>query len=117
MCETLLKKEIRKIIFHLKSNKASSINEIFNRFLHLIIEKLILKITHLFQIYFTIDYHFKQFKKINIIIFLKLKKDDYSKFKMYKSIAFLNTLNKTFKTIIIIRLNDYIEENNLLSSK
>ena len=102
MCETLLKKEIRKIIFRLKSNKVSNINEMFNRFLRLIIEKLISKITHLFQIYFIIDYYFKEFKKVNIIIFRKFKKNDYSKFKVYKSIVFLNTLSKVFKTIIII---------------
>ena len=117
MCETLLKKEMRKIIFRLKSNKASNINKIFNRFLRLIIKELILKIIYLFQICFIIDYYFKKFKKVNIIIFRKFKKNDYLKFKIYKLIAFLSILNKTFKTIIIIRLNDYVEKNNLLLLK
>ena len=110
MCETLLKKKIRKIIFRSKSNKISNINKMFNRFLRLIIEKLISKITHFFQIYFIINYHLKEFKKVNIIILRKFKKNNYSKFKAYKSIAFLNTLNKTLKTIIIVRFNNYIKK-------
>ena len=93
---------MRKIIFRLKSNKVSNINKMFNRFLHLIIEKLISKITHFFQACFIIDHYLKEFKKINIIIFRKFKKNDYLKFKTYKSIALLNTLNKTFKMIIIV---------------
>ena len=68
---------MRKVIFRLKLNKVSSINEIFNRFLRLIIKELILKITHFFQICFTIDYYLKKFKEINIIIFRKFKKNDY----------------------------------------
>ena len=93
---------MRKIIFRLKSDKVSNINKMFNRFLRLIIKKLISKITHLFQTCFTIDYYFKEFKKVNIIIFQKFKKNDYSKLKTYKSIAFLNILNKTYKMMIII---------------
>ena len=115
--ETFLKKEMREIIFRLKSNKISGINEIFNRFLRLIIKKLILKITLFFQICFIIDYYFKKFKKVNIIIFRKFKKDDYSKFKIYKSIVFLSTLNKALKTIIIIQFNDYVEKKKILLSK
>ena len=115
--ETFLKKEMRKIIFYLKSNKISSINEMFNRFLRLIIKELISKITHFFQICFIIDYHFKEFKKVNIIIFRKFKKNDYSKLKAYKSIVFLNTLNKIFKTMIIVHFNDYIKKKNLLLLK
>ena len=60
---------MRKVIFYLKFDKVSNIDEMFNRFLRLIIEKLILKITYFFQICFIIDYHFKKFKKVNIIIF------------------------------------------------
>ena len=47
-CETLLKKEIRKIIFRLKFNKILNINKMFNRFLRFIIGKLISKIIYLF---------------------------------------------------------------------
>ena len=104
---------MRKVIFHLKFNRILNINEIFNRFLRLIIKKLISKITHFFQIYFIIDYHFKEFKKVNIIIFRKFKKKNYSKFKAYKSIVFLNILNKVFKTMIIVQFNDYIKKKNL----
>ena len=108
---------MRKIIFHSKFNKISNINKMFNLFLRLIIEELISKITSFFQIYFIIDYHFKEFKKVNIIIFRKFKKNDYSKFKMYKSIAFLRTLSKIFKIIIIIRLNDCVKKINFLLLK
>ena len=88
MCKTFLKKKMRKIIFRLKSDKVSGINEMFNRFLRLIIKQLISKITYFFQIYFIIDYYLKKFKKVNIIILRKFKKNDYSKFKAYKSIVF-----------------------------
>ena len=36
---------------------------------------------------------------------------------MYKSIVFLNILNKAFEMIIIVRFNNWIEKNNLLLSK
>ena len=75
------------------------------------------KIIYLFQICLKIEYHFMKFKKINIIVFKSLKKNDYSKFKAYKSIALLSILNKTFKTIIITKFNIYAKMNNLLSSK
>ena len=81
--------------------------------MRLIIEKLILKIIYLFQIHFIIDFYLEKFKKINIIIFRKFKKNDYSKFKTYKSIVFLNILNKTFKTIIIVQLNNYIKKKKI----
>ena len=64
---------MRKIIFYSKSNKVSNINEMLNRFLRLIIKKLISKITHFFQIYYIIDYHLKEFKKNQYHNFSKIQ--------------------------------------------
>ena len=78
---------MRKSIFRFKFNKISNINKMLNRFLRLIIKKLILKITHFFQIWFIIDYYLKKIKKINIIILRKLKK---------KIIRNLKRINRSF---------------------
>ncbi len=48
MSSQITKKEIRKTIFRSKSDKASEINDLSNRFLRLVTEKLLFKIRHLF---------------------------------------------------------------------
>ena len=63
------------------------------------------------------DYYSKEFKIINIIILRKLRKNNYVKLKLYRSIALLNTLKRILKKIIAKRLSDYVKENILLSSK
>ena len=48
MSSQITKKEIRKAIFRLKSDKALGVDDLSNRFLRLIIEKLLFKFRHLF---------------------------------------------------------------------
>ncbi len=60
------------------------------------------------------NYYFKKFRKINIIILKKLKKKNYFKSKL---IALLNILKKILKIVITRRLNNYIKDNNLLLLK
>lgn len=101
-CETLLEEEVRKAIFRPKSDKAPGIDGMPNRFLRLVAGELITKITHLFQACFTIRYHPKKFKKANIIILRKPKKDNYSEPKAYRPIALLSTLGKALETVIAV---------------
>ena len=61
------------------------------------------------------SYHPKEFRKTNIIVLRKSKKEDYFEPKSYRSIALLSTLRKTLKIVIARRLNDCVEDNNLLS--
>ncbi len=112
-----MKKEIRKTIFRPNPDKASKIDNLSNRFLRLIIEKLLFKIKHLFQIYINVSYHSKKFYKTNIIMLRKSKKKNYFESKLYKSITLLSILRKTLKTIITRKLNNCVEDNNLLSPK
>ena len=63
----------------------------------------------------TLKYCFKHFKEIIIISLRKSKKFDYSIFKVYRSIAFLNIMNKIMKIIIISRLSYATEKHEFLS--
>ena len=47
----------------------------------------------------------------------KSKKENYFESKSYRLITLLSTLRKTLKTVITRRLNNYVEDNDLLSSK
>ena len=61
------------------------------------------------------SYHPKEFRKTNIIVLRKSKKENYFESKSYRSITLLSTLRKTLKIVIARRLNDCVEDNNLLS--
>ena len=56
-------------------------------------------------------------KKINIIILKKPIKLDYVEPKVYRLIVFLDTLEKVFKAVIVVRLRDYTKANSLLPKK
>ncbi len=61
------------------------------------------------------SYHSKEFRKTNIIVLRKSKKENYSEPKSYRPIALLSTLGKTLKTVITRRLSNCVEDNDLLS--
>ena len=117
MSNQITKKEIRKAIFRSKLDKASEIDDLSNRFLRLVTEKLLSKFRHLFQTYVDVNYHSKKFRKTNIIVLRKSKKKNYFESKSYRLIILLNTLRKTLKTVITRRLSDCAEDNDLLSSE
>jgi hypothetical protein len=54
------------------------------------------------------------FRETNIIVLKKFNKSNYTNFKAYKSITFLNTLNKTLKSIIVKRISNLAEIHKLL---
>ena len=45
----------------------------------------------------------------------KIKKNDYTFFKIYRSIALLNTMNKVLKSIIIDKITELAKKNSLFS--
>ena len=63
------------------------------------------------------NYYFKKFRKINIIVLRKSKKENYFESKSYRLITLLSTLRKTLKTVIARRLSDYVKDNDLFSLK
>ena len=114
MNSDLTQKEVLYAIFRPKPDKAPGIDGIPSRFLRMIASKLLSHFTHLFQACLNKGYHPKEFKKANTIVLKKPKKEDYSSAKSYRPIALLSILGKTLETIIIKRLNDCAEDNNLL---
>ena len=115
MSSQITKEEIRKTIFRSKLDKASGVDNLLNRFLRLVTEKLLFKIRYLFQIYVDVSYHSKKFRKTNIIVLRKSKKKNYFESKSYRLITLLSTLEKILEIMIARRLSDYVEDNNLLS--
>ena len=69
----------------------------------------------LFNAYVTYRYHFKQFKKTQMIVLCKSKKSDYTDSKAYRLIALLDIMSKVLKSIMIKRLSNIIEIHHMLS--
>jgi hypothetical protein len=80
----ILKNEIRRIIKKCKFDNVSSLNEISNCILKILIKKLLSFLINLFRVYVKHDYHLLCFREINIIILKKLNKNNYINFKIYK---------------------------------
>jgi hypothetical protein len=99
------KNEIRRIIKNCKFDNILNSNEISNRILKISIKKLFSLLTNLFQARVEHNYHLLCFRKVNIIILKKLNKNNYTDFKTYKFIILLNTIDKTFKIIIVRKIN------------
>ena len=109
------KEEINKAIAKLKTNKTFKTNQIFNRMLKTLRETMTKKLIFIFQIYINVEYHSKSFRETKIIMLKKIKKSDYTFFKIYRSIALLNTINKLLKSIMINKITKIAKKNSLLS--
>lgn len=70
-------KEVHEAINRPKPDKAPGIDGIPNRFLRMVVGKLLPSFTHLFQACLRVGYHLIEFKKANTIILKKPKKEDY----------------------------------------
>jgi hypothetical protein len=107
--------EIKRAIKWCKSNSASKSNDISNRVLKILVNKLISHLLNLFRVCVELNYHSLCFRKTHIITLKKSKKKNYTNIKTYKSIVLLNTLDKALKSIIAQRINDLTKTHNLLS--
>lgn len=115
MKDLVSKEEVVRAVMRSKPDKASKINGIPNRFLRMVLEELKTTITHLFRACLKLGYHFREFKKVNIIVLRKPKKEDYTEPKSYRPIALLDTMGKALNSIVAKRLSDYAENGNMLS--
>jgi hypothetical protein len=108
------KDEICQTIKRSKSDNASKSNEILNKMLKLLMKKLMFTLMSLFKVCAEQNYHSRCLKKTHIIFLKKSNKSTYTNFKTYKFIAFFNILNKTLKSIIVKRINNFAETHKLL---
>jgi hypothetical protein len=110
----IMKNEIRQAIKWCKSNNASRSNDIFNRILKILVNKLMTHLMSLFRVCVALNYHSRCFREIHIIILKKSRKKNYTDVKTYKSIALLNTLDKVLKSVIARRISDLTKTHDLL---
>jgi hypothetical protein len=110
----ITKNEIWLTIKRCKSNNASKFDDILNRIFKILVDKLISHLMNLFRVYVALNYHSRCFREIHIIILKKSKKKNYTNVKTYKSIVFLNTFDKTLKSVIARRINDLTKTHDLL---
>ncbi len=68
---------------------------------------------NLFRVCATLNYHSRCFRETYIIILKKIDKKNYTNIKTYKSIVFLNILDKVFESIIARRINDLTKAHDL----
>ncbi len=109
----ITKDEIRQTIKRCKSNNASEFDDIFNRIFKIFVDKLMSHLMSLFRVCTTLNYHSRCFREAHIIVLKKSRKKNYTNVKMYKSIAFLNTLSKILKSMIARRINDMTKTHDL----
>ncbi len=109
------KDEVRQTIKRIKANKASNILNILNRALQTDFAKLTLILTSLFNACIIYRYYLKQFKKAQIIVLYKSKKNDYTDSKTYWLIVLLDIMSKALKSIMIKRLSNIAETHHMLS--
>jgi hypothetical protein len=115
MFELIDENEIKKTIKQCKLNNASKSNDISNRVLKVLVNKLISHLLNMFRVCVELNYHSLCFKKTHIIALKKSKKKNYTNIKIYKSIVLLNTFDKTLKSIIAQRINDLTKTHDLFS--
>ncbi len=110
----IMKNEIRQTIRRCKSNNASESDDILNRILKILVNKLMTHLMSLFRVCVALNYHSRCFRETHIIALKKSKKKNYTDVKTYKSIAFLNIFDKVLKSVIARRINDLTKTHDLL---
>ncbi len=112
--ENIIKEKILQTIKKCKFDNVSKSNDISNKVLKLLINKFMSTLLRLFRVCATLNYYFRCFRETHIIALKKFNKSNYTNLKAYNFIIFFNTLNKTFKSIIVKRINNLIETHKLL---
>jgi hypothetical protein len=110
----IMKNEIRQTIKRCKSNNASKSNDILNRILKILVNKLMTHLMNLFRVCVALSYHSRCFREIHTIALKKSRKKNYTDVKTYKSIAFLNIFDKILKSVIARRISDLTKTHDLL---
>jgi hypothetical protein len=113
--ELIDENEIKRAIKQCKSNNASRFDDISNRVLKILVNKLISHFLNLFRVCAKLNYHSLYFRETHIIALKKSRKKNYANIKTYKSIVLLNILDKALELIIAQRINDLTKTHDLLS--
>jgi predicted cation transporter len=111
--EIIIEAEILQMMKKYKLDNVSKSNDISNRILKLLINKLMSTLLSLFRVYATLSYNSRCFREAHIIALKKSNKSNYTNLKTYKFIILLNTLNKTFESIIVKRINNLTKTHKL----
>ena len=72
------------------------------------------RLISIYQACIDVEYHSKSFREAKTIVLKKVEKIDYISFKVYRSIALLNTMNKMLKSIMTNKITKLAEKNLLL---
>jgi hypothetical protein len=112
--ENIIEKKIFQTIKKCKLDNIFKSNDISNKVLKLLINKLMSTLLRLFRVCATLNYHFRCFRKVHIIVLKKFNKNNYINFKAFRFIILFNTLNKTLKSIIVRRISNLIETHKFL---
>ena len=114
--ESLTNKEIKRVIKKTISNKTSNLNDILNKVIRSVMRIVNEQIRSLFERCLRDEMQSIHFKRVVTILLRKSNNKDYTNFKSYKSIALLNTLSKTLKSIISKRIRYVVETHATLSN-
>ena len=107
---------IRIHIARFKFDNVFESNGISNKILKAFIFQFFFLLIVLFRACATLNHHSQCFRKAHIIAIKKFNKKDYTLIKAYRSIAVLNALEKTLKSIIARRITTLIKEHHMLSN-
>ena len=112
--ESLKNKEINRVIKKTISNKILNFNDISNEVIRSAMKIIDEQIRSLFERCFHDEMQLIYFKRIATILLRKSSNRDYANSKSYKSIALLNILSKTLKSIILKRIRYVIKTHATL---
>jgi hypothetical protein len=87
-----------------KKDNFLGLNGIPNKVLYLLTSDKSALLIRLFDACYKLNIHLTAFKRAITVLLRKLKKKDYLDSKVYRLIAFLNTLKKVLKAVITKRI-------------
>lgn len=109
-------KEIRSFIAKLKNRKASGPDGMGNRCIKHLSNKALVQLSYIFNACLRISYFPEQWKLATVLAFRKPGKDPRQPGN-YRPISLLCPLSKIFEKCILSRINDFVEENNILKDE
>jgi hypothetical protein len=110
----IITKEMAKTISRLLNNTALGPDRILNKALKTYRLLIVLWLTDIAKVYFTIGYYLRLKRAIITYILYKEGKADYSLPESYCFIALKNTLSKILKRVIVDHIEDIAKKYTLL---
>jgi hypothetical protein len=100
----------------IKKDNSLRLNEILNKVFYLFISDKPALLVRLFDVCYKLNIYSTTFKRAITVLLRKLKKEDYLNSKVYRLIAFFNTLKKVLKAVIAERIRFAAETHTLFSN-